>query len=103
MRKRARVTDDIFMTDSQPTRSPDKPAQKSTSSPNTPAQKSTRIPVNKVNQQASNNRVKYTFYATEATLELLEDERHRRRKAGDRNNSDFSALIREAIERSYGK
>ena len=46
--------------------------------------------------------VKKTYYFDQETLAILERERFNRRTAGQRIGSDFSALIREAVKKTFG-
>src|SRR5689334_9332430 len=58
-----------------------------------------------VNQQNSQSFEKATFYLAPSDIDLLHEERLRRRKRGHRvkrGSDDLSALVRHAIRQTYG-
>ncbi len=96
--KRASLTDDIFKTgESGRERTPLKPRSSSETSQHMHA--SAGMPASTPPPQAAV--IKKTYYFDQETLAILERERYRRRASGERVGSDFSALIREAVKKTF--
>lgn len=100
--KRAALTDDIFKT-GRPEPEKQEPPE-ATSPPAPPASQrmhtSAGMPALRPSPEPA--AIKKTYYFDHETLAILERERYKRRAAGQRVGSDFSALIREAVKKSFG-